>query len=232
MMKPLLSLAISFSLAVAAFAEEAKTITLFDGTSLEAFDFGEGAWEIAEDGSVTGNMEEVTDKKGEKKIRGMGYLWTKEEYGDFELTLEYKLSEAANSGVFLRAVKEDAIHRAHEIQIMDDEGWAKVKGEIEPRKRHGSFYEGKPASSNPAKAVGEWDTMTVRAVGPQITCSINGVEVFDVDLDDWPEVGKNPDGTPNKFKVAIKDKPRKGYIGFQNHGQVIWFRNIKVTPLD
>ncbi|MEM9018019.1 MAG: family 16 glycoside hydrolase, partial [Verrucomicrobiota bacterium] len=67
---------------------------------------------------------------------------------------------------------------------------------------------------------------------PKVQCWINGTEVFNVDLDDWPEVGKNPDGTPNKFKVAIKDKPRRGFIGFQNHGQVIWFRNIAVKKLD
>jgi len=232
-MKSFLSLTLALCLAATTgFADEKKTEVLFDGTSLEAFDFAEGAWEIEADGSVTGRMEEVTDKKGNRKLRGMGYLWTKEEYGDFELTLKYKLSEAANSGVFFRAVREDAIHRAHEIQIMDDEGWAKAKGEIEPRKRHGSFYEGKAPSSNPAGPVGSWDTMTVRAVGPRITCSINGVEVFDVNVDDWPEVGKNPDGMPNKFKVAIKDKPRKGYIGFQNHGQVIWFKDIELKRLD
>lgn len=45
------------------------------------------------------------------------------------------------------------------------------------------------------------------------------------------EAGKNPDGSTNKFKVAIKDKPMKGYIGLQNHGQYAWFKDIKITPL-
>lgn len=53
-----------------------------------------------------------------------------------------------------------------------------------------------------------------------------------MDVNDWPEAGKNPDGTPNKFKVAICDKPRRGRIGFQNHGQVVWFRDVKLRVLD
>ena len=114
---------------------------------------------------------------------------------------------------------------------MDNVGFQKTHGKKEPRKLNGSFYEGKGPSAHPANPVGEWDRLILKAVGPRITCHINGVEVFDVDVNDWPEVGKNPDGTPNKFKVAIKDKPRSGYIGFQNHGQVVWFRDIKITDL-
>ena len=217
---------------VPGFTGEKEPAVLFDGTSLEAFDFAEGAWEIAEDGSLTCKMKEVVDKNGKKKIQGMGYLWTKEEYGDFELTLSYKLSEGANSGVFYRAMREDSVHRGHEVQLMDNVGFQKAHGEKDERKLNGSFYEGKGPSAHPANRVGEWDTLKLRAVGPKIVCHINGVEVFNVDVNDWPEVGMNPDGTKNKFKVAIKDKPRKGYIGLQNHGQVVWFKDIKLTRLD
>ncbi|MEM9283089.1 MAG: DUF1080 domain-containing protein, partial [Verrucomicrobiota bacterium] len=181
---------------------EEKEVMLFDGSSLDAWDFGEGAWEIDEDGALTCNLKEGTDKQGNPKMVGMGFIWSKKEYGDFELSLSYKLSEGANSGVFFRSDRDDAVHNGFEIQLMDNEGFQKNKGPLDARKLHGSFYEGKAASSNPANPVGEWDTMTVKAVGPKISCSINGVEVFNVDVNDWPEVGKNPDGTPNKFKIA------------------------------
>jgi len=232
-MKSLLALTFLFAVSLSAsYAKKpASEKVLFDGSSLEAFDFAEGAWEIDEDGALTCNMQEVTDKKGNKKLRGMGYLWTKDTYGDFEISLEYKLSEGANSGVFYRSKKEDPVHQGFEVQLMDNEGFQKTHGKKEPRKLNGSFYEGKAPSAYPANPVGEWDKLTLKAVGPRITCHINGVEVFDVDVNDWPEVGKNPDGTPNKFKVAIKDKPRSGYIGFQNHGQYVWFRDIKITSL-
>ena len=73
--------------------------------------------------------------------------------------------------------------------------------------------------------------MTLIAKGPRITLKINGEQVVDVDVDDWDTAGKNPDGTPNKFKTALKDLPRTGRIGFQNHGQVVWFRDIKIRDL-
>ncbi|MDF1823008.1 MAG: DUF1080 domain-containing protein [Verrucomicrobiales bacterium] len=212
--------------------EKVAPTVLFDGSSLEAFDFEEGGWVIESDGAVTCRMKEVVDKKGKPKVQGMGNLWTKEEYGDFELTLSYKLSEGANSGVFYRSTREDPVHHGHEVQLMDNVGFQKTHGEKDERKLNGSFYEGKGPSAHPANPVGQWDTLKLRAVGPRIVCHINGVEVFDVDVNDWPEVGKNPDGTDNKFKVAIKDKPRKGYIGFQNHGQVVSFKEIKIQSLD
>tara|TARA_R110002096_G_scaffold43413_5_gene117029 strand:+ start:1270 stop:1971 length:702 start_codon:yes stop_codon:yes gene_type:complete len=228
---PFLSLLL-FSSCSSDVSETSEAEVLFDGSSLGAWDFDEGAWEIDGDGALTCNMKEVITKGGEKKVSGMGYIWTKEEYGDFELSLSYKLSEGANSGVFYRSSREDSVHGGHEIQLMDNVGFQKTHGEKDVRKLHGSFYEGQAPSSNPANPVGQWDTMTLRAEGPKITCYINGVEVFDVDVNDWPEVGKNPDGTENKFKVAIKDKPRRGYIGLQNHGQVVWFKDVMMTSLD
>jgi hypothetical protein len=71
----------------------------------------------------------------------------------------------------------------------------------------------------------------LRCEGGRQTCHLNGVLVFDVDVNDWPVAGKNPDGTPNKIKVAIKDKPRIGRIGLQNHGQVVWFNDIRGKSL-
>ena len=49
-----------------------------------------------------------------------------------------------------------------------------------------------------------------------------------MNLNDWKEAEKNPDGSTNKFKTALKDLSRKGHIGFQNHGQVVWFRKIRI----
>ncbi|MBT5915410.1 MAG: DUF1080 domain-containing protein, partial [Opitutae bacterium] len=61
--------------------------------------------------------------------------------------------------------------------------------------------------------------------------SLNGQLAFSINLDDWKKAGQNPDGTTNKFKTALKDLPRTGYIGFQNHGQVVWFRSIRINIL-
>lgn len=214
------------------YAADGEKKILFDGENLDSWDFAEGGWEIADDGSLTCNMEETTTKSGEKKLKGMGNIWTQEEYEDFELTLSYKLSEGANSGVFYRAVKEDSVHQGFEVQLMDNEGFQKTHGEKEPRKLNGTFYDAAPPLADPRNPVGEWDTLKLKAVGPNITCWINGTKTFDVDVNDWPEIGKNPDGTTNKFKTAIKDKPGKGYVGLQNHGQKVWFKDIAIRRLD
>lgn len=205
---------------------------LFDGSSLDAWDFPEGSWKIDSDGALTCNMEEVTNQDGEKKLKSLGDIWAKGEYSDFELSLSYKLSEGANSGIFYRSTKEDSVHQGFEVQLMDNVGFQKTHGVKEPRKRNGSFYDGIAPTADPANPVGEWDTLTLKAVGPNIVCHINGIETFNVDVNDWPEVGKNPDGTTNKFKVAIKDKPKRGFIGLQNHGQYVWFKDIKLKSLD
>ena len=189
-------------------------------------------WEIEEDGSLVCRMETSEGDDGTVKTRSMGYIWTKEDYGNFELTLSYKISEGANSGVFYRVDKKDPVHLGFEVQLMDDEGYQKTHGKLDARKLNGSFYEGKAPEAAPAKPPGQWNTFVLRCEGSRQTCLINGVQVFSVDIDEWTEVGKNPDGTPNKFKVAIKDKPRQGRIGLQNHGQVVWFRDIRVKSLD
>jgi hypothetical protein len=52
-----------------------------------------------------------------------------------------------------------------------------------------------------------------------------------VDLAEFDQPGKRPDGTPHKFGTAIRNHPRRGYIGLQDHGADIWFKNIKIKVL-
>ena len=70
-------------------------------------------------------------------------------------------------------------------------------------------------------------TIAVVCKGPEVSFHLNGKLAFKINLNDWKEAGKNPDGSSNKFKKALKDL-QKGKIGFQNHGQVVWFKNIKI----
>ena len=130
----------SFCLCIHAWADPT---TLFDGKNLDSFTLAKGSWEIERDGSVVCRMQKTKDKKGKTRIRGMGYLWTNKEFSDFDLTLSYKLSPGANSGVFYRTDKDNPVQGGFELQLMDNEGFQKKSGrKLPPRKLNASFYDG------------------------------------------------------------------------------------------
>lgn len=211
--------------------EDTRTV-LFDGSDLAAWEFAEDSWYIDGDGVLTCRMEEFTTKKGETRVRGRGNIWSREDYGDFDLTISYKMSAGANSGVYYRVSNLDnAVHEGFEVQLMDNEGFQKTHGKKDARKLNGSFYDAAAPAASPENPPGEWNTLRLRCEGPVIQCWINGTRTFRVDVDDWTEAGKNPDGTTNKFKNALADLPRRGRIGLQNHGQEVWFRDISIEVI-
>ena len=209
-----------------------KDKVLFSGLDLNAFDLKPGSWEIEKDGSVVCRMEKIKDKKGVESLKGMGFLWTQKKFSDFSLRLDYKLSKGANSGIFYRSNPEDPVQEGFEIQLMDNEGFQKKAKKILPsRKLNASFYDGVAPRGEFSNPVGQWNQAELIYKGPQVSFSLNSQLAFSINLDDWKEAGQNPDGTTNKFKTALKDLPRTGHIGFQNHGQVVWFRSIRINIL-
>lgn len=156
-------------------------------------------------------------------------LWTKESYGDFILDLEFKVAKESNSGVFLRSGNIKDVLSALEIQVHDSADGSKY-GMV------AAIYDAMPPSKSMARPVGEWNRYTITCKGPKVTVVFNGETVIDASLDNWPEIGRNPDGTPNKFKKALKDFARSGPIGLQGlHGKAqapVWYRNLKIKPLN
>ena len=73
--------------------------------------------------------------------------------------------------------------------------------------------------------------MTIVAFRQMIFVAINGLRVTEMNLDKWDTPRKNPDGTKNKFKIAYKDLPKEGFIGLQDHGQAITYRNVKIKEI-
>ncbi|MDG3007302.1 3-keto-disaccharide hydrolase [Paludisphaera mucosa] len=145
--------------------------------------------------------------------------------GDFVADFDYKLSKGCNSGVFIRVNDlKDPVYTGIEIALDDTTG----QGYHDP----GAFYDLVKPKSNAQKPAGEWNHMTVTAKGPKIAVAINGTEVSKIDLDQWTEPGKRPDGSNHKFeKVAIGKLDHAGYFGFQDHGQDCWFKNVTLkTP--
>jgi hypothetical protein len=159
-----------------------------------------------------------------------GTIWTKESYGNFILDLEFKVAKDANSGVFLRTGDIKNILSALEIQIHETTDGTKYG-------MAGALYDAKPPekSESMMKPAGEWNRYTITCQDSQLVLVFNGGTAFNIDLNDWKEARKNPDGTANKFSTALKDYARTGPIGLQGlHGKEaapVWFRNLKIKVL-
>jgi len=169
-----------------------------------------------------------TMEDGVLTLKGGGYIWTKEKLGDFILDLEFKVDKGGNSGVFIRTGDiSDPVQTAIEVQILDYKGKdpARSKGAC------GAIYDCLAPSKNVVKKPGEWNRCTITCKANKIYVVLNGEQIIDMDLNLWTEAHKNPDGTPNKFNTAYKDMPRVGHIGFQDHGDPVWYRNIKIKTL-
>jgi hypothetical protein len=156
-------------------------------------------------------------------------IWTKDSYSNFILDLEFKVAKESNSGVFLRAGNIKDALSALEIQVHENTDGGRI-GMV------GALYDALAPSKSMAKPAGEWNHYTITCQGSQLTVIFNGEEVIKANLDDWKEPNKNPDGTPNKFKTALKDFARSGPIGLQGlHGKAqapVWYRNLKIKPLE
>jgi hypothetical protein len=152
-------------------------------------------------------------------------LWTKKSYSNFILDLEFKVAKESNSGVFLRSGNVKDVLAALEIQVHENTDGAHY-GMV------GAIYNAQPPAKDMAKPVGEWNHFTITCHDSHVSLIFNGEEVFNVDLNDWKEAKKNPDGTPNKFPKALKDFSRNGPLGLQGlHGKAqspVWYRNIKI----
>lgn len=185
-------------------------IPLFDGSTTQGFTDASGKpsrWKV-EDGALRGD-----DKWGD--------IWTKEEFGDFILELEFKTT--GNSGVFIRTSDpQDPVQTGIEVQV--DKPGGPGKHSV------GALYDLVAPRSNAAKD-GEWNRYVITAKGPEISVVLNGEAVSSMNLDQWTTAGKNPDGSLNKFQRPLQKFSRRGRIGFQDHGHAVWYRGIRLKPL-
>jgi len=180
-------------------------------------DMQPGAWAFNADGVLA-----PTRPAGAK---ANGDIWTKESYGDFAVSLEFRTAEKSNSGVFIRSSDiVNWLQNSIEIQILQGD---------EDKAAHlvGAVYDVAAPARQVAIKPGEWYRYVIIAQGSTIKVVLNGEVVNKVDLTQWKDAGHNPDGTPNKFTKAYKDMALSGRIGLQDHGTPIEFRNLFVEKL-
>ena len=155
-----------------------------------------------------------------------GKLLTNEEYGDFVLRFEFRLTPNANNGLAIRApVSGDSAYNGLELQILD--GTSGKYTNLKPYQTHGSIYGVAPAKRGFLKPVGEWNTQQVECRGRNIRVTLNGHVILDANLDQVAPGGKTIDGQNHP---GLQNN--KGHLGFLGHGDEVAFRNIRIQPLD
>ena len=192
---------------------------LFDGNSLEGWrgynsEFMPTGWSV-ENGLLT-------------RTGPGGDIITEQQFGDFELYLEWLVGPGGNSGVLVRAVEgqEEVYHGAPEMQILDDAGHPDGRS---PLTSAGSNYGLHGAPRGIVKSAGEWNSSRIVVVNNQVEHWLNGDKVVEYELGsaDWLRRVAN-----SKFaQWPAYGRASRGHIGIQDHGDRVSFRNLKVREL-
>jgi len=192
---------------------------LVDGRNLNAWQRSPGPW-VVENGILV--LKDRTDEQ----MRNENYLWTKKMYGNFVLDLEFKVQPRSNSGVFLRTSDlKDPVQTGLEIQVASH-----AAGQPLDRGSVGGIYDLAAPRKNTLRP-DDWNHYVITCQGSRITVEMNGELVSEADLEQWKEARQNPDGSENKFSRPLKDFARAGYIGLQDHGSWVAYRNIRIKEL-
>ena len=197
---------------------------LFDGKTTKGWhSYGKttvgDAWKVGDGALYTDPAKEGGD------------LLTDEEYDNFDLKLEWKISKNGNSGILFN-IKEDPARynetyvTGPEIQVLDNEGHP--DGKI-TKHRAGDLYDLIKSSSEPVKPVGSWNAVEIISNNGKLQVFMNGTNVVTTTMwdDNWKQLIAG-----SKFK----DMPdfgsfKKGRIALQDHGDLVWYRNIKIKKL-
>jgi hypothetical protein len=203
---------------------DGKTTTGWRGYNKTAFP-SEG-WEV-----VDGTLHVIESGTGEAG-NGGDIIYDKK-FSNFELELEWKISEGGNSGIFILAqeIPDEQIYKSSpEMQILDNDRHPDAKLGENGNRQAGSLYDLIPAVPQNAKPAGEWNQVRILVYDGTVVFTQNGANVVEFHLwtDDWKKMVGN-----SKFKdwEWFINTAKEGYIGLQDHGDDTWFRNIRIKEM-
>jgi hypothetical protein len=169
---------------------------------------------------------------GEGGSATAGDIVTVKDYDNFELSLEWNISKAGNSGVFYHVIEDKKYHAAYETgpeyQLIDDNGWPES---LEDWQKTGADYAMHPAKAKkPLKPAGEWNVSRIIYNRGHVEHWLNGKKVVEFEA-------YSPEWDKNRNESKWRDYPgyaiwKTGKIGLQNHGSGVKFRNIKLRKLE
>lgn len=206
-------------------------ISLFDGKTTAGWhSYGKTtvgeAWKVS-DGAI---YLDTTQKDG-WQIKGGGDIVTNDEYENFHLKLEWKISANGNSGVIFYVHEDTSKYKyvwntGPEMQVLDNDGHA--DGKI-IKHRAGDLYDLISCSKETVKPVGEWNEAEIVSNNGKLDFFLNGTNVVSTPIWDstWKQLLAG-----SKFK-DMKDfgTYKKGRIALQDHGNAVWYRNIRIKKL-
>jgi hypothetical protein len=207
-------------------------VLLFDGKSTDQWrgygkeTFPEQGWTV-EDGTLK------VQGSGKGEAGGGGDIITKNKYRNFEFSVEWKVSEGGNSGIFYLAQEKPGQpiwKSAPEMQILDNDKHPDARMGKDGNRQAGALYDLIPGNPEVVKPAGNWNKVKVLVYKGTVVHYVNGEQVLEYHLwtDDWNNMVLN-----SKFKdyEDFLHTAEEGYIGLQDHGDDVWFRNIKIKAL-
>ena len=206
---------------------DGKTSDGWRGYNKKAFPTG---WKI-EDGTLKCQASGRGEAGG---IDGGDIIYDTKKFSNFDLKLEWKISEGGNSGIFYlaREVEGWEIYRtAPEMQVLDNDRHIDSNLGKDGNRKAGSLYDLIPAKPQNTKPAGQWNSVEILCYQGTVVHKQNGETVLEYHLwtPEWNALVKGskfPALNPDWAKVA-----KEGFIGLQDHGGDVWFRNLKIRPL-
>jgi len=192
---------------------------LFDGSSLDGWrpyrEAGVPVGWAARDGMLV-------------RVSEGGDIVTEREFGDFEFIAEWRVEEAGNSGILYRAAlgEEWVYHSAPEMQVLDDE---RHRDGQDPLTSAGANYGLHAAPRGVVRPAGEWNQARVVVEGSHVEHWLNGTRIVEYVLgsDEWEALVAN-----SKFvEWPAYGRATRGHIGLQDHGDPVWYRNLKIREI-
>lgn len=202
---------------------------LFDGKTTDKWrgynheTFPTLGWKVME-GTI------AVEKSGAEEEGFGGDIITKEKYENFDLSIDFLLTDTANSGILYRVVEVENTpiwHNAPEYQLLDNERYAEMG--IDNKHFTAANYDLHPAETDYTKPIGEWNTARIILNNNHVEHWLNGnlVVAYDLESPEWAALVAK-----SKFaEYPGYGKTRNGYIGLQDHGHLVQFRNLKVKRL-
>lgn len=223
--RPLFRLAAAMLLAFALLAATASTPAAAE----------EGSWEVLFDGTSTDHFRnyrqdsisdgwKIVDGALVRAAKGAGDIVTKDEYGAFELELEFRISPGGNSGVMYHVTEDNPRpwHSGPEIQIQDN-----VDGH-DPQKC-GWLYQLYTTETDATKPAGQWNRLRVLITPEKCVHYVNGTKYFEYvkGSEDWDR--RVAESKFSKFEDF--GEATRGHICLQDHGDEVAYRNIRIRRL-